>query len=265
MKIRTLLVDDEPLAREGVAGLLRAHPEFEVVGEAENAKDARRLMRELKPELAFLDVEMPGMSGMEMLQAMPPAERPAVVFVTAFESYARPAFDVAAIDYLMKPFTDERFAEMIERVKHRLRTGRLAALDQHVEALLDRLQQTPAPAPAPAREPAPPTEKLLFRSGGEIHVLPVAEIRWVEAQGDYLKIYLAGHSVIVRESIRKFIERIPGGPFVRVHKSTVANTAWVRRVEHLVAGDYEVELRDDTRLRVSRVYRAELFQRLGYL
>lgn len=261
MKIRTLLVDDEPLAREGLAGLLRAHPEFDVVGEAENAKDARRRMQELNPELVFLDVEMPGMSGMDMLQAMPPGERPAVVFVTAFESYARPAFDVAAIDYLMKPYTDERFAEMVGRVKHRLRTGRLAALDQHVKALLDRLRQTPAPAP----EPSPPTEKLLFRSGGEIHVLPVAEIRWVEAQGDYLKIYLAGHSVIVRESIRKFIERIPGGPFVRVHKSTVANTAWVRRVEHLVAGDYEVELRDDTRLRVSRVYRAELFQRLGYL
>lgn len=259
MKIRTLLVDDEPLAREGLAGLLRADAEFAVVGEAENAKDARRRMQELKPELVFLDVEMPGMSGMQMLQAMPPDERPAVVFVTAFESYARPAFDVAAIDYLMKPFTDERFAEMVVRVKRRLRTGRLAALDQHVEALLDRLQQPPAPEAAPA------AGKLLFRSGGEIHVLPAEEIRWVEAQGDYLKIYLGDHSVIVRESIRKFIARVPGGPFVRVHKSTVANTAWVRRVEHLVAGDYEVELRDSTRLRVSRVYRTELFRRLGHL
>lgn len=260
MKIRTLLVDDEPLAREGLAGLLRAHPEFEIVAEAENAKDARRRLRELRPELIFLDVQMPGMNGVDLLHAMPPGERPAVVFVTAFDSYARPAFDLAAIDYLMKPFTDERFAEMIERVKHRLRTGRLAALDRHVVALLDRLQQPPVPTP----EAPPVTEKLLFRSGGEIHVLSVDEIRWVEAQGDYLKIHLAGHSVIVRESIRKFVARLPGGPFVRVHKSTVANTAWVRRVEHLVAGDYEVELRDDTRLRVSRVYRTELFQRLGH-
>lgn len=259
MKIRTLLVDDEPLAREGLLALLKPHPEFEVAGEAGNAVDAQRLIKELRPELVFLDVQMPGITGVALWEGMADRERPAVVFVTAFSEHARSAFDLNAIDYLLKPFTDERFETMIGRVLHRLRSGRIAELDRHVETLLGRFQGTAAPGPAVKAA----SEKLVFRSGGEIHVLQVADIRWVEAQGDYLKIHLGSHSVIVRESMRKFVERIPGGPFVRVHKSTIANSQWVRRVEHLAAGDYEVELADDTRLRVSRLFRQELFQRLG--
>ena len=249
--IRTLIVDDEPLARALIAKLLEAERDIEVVGEAGDGKSALAQITKTAPELIFLDVQMPGLTGVELLAKLPPGRRPAVIFTTAFDAFALKAFELHAIDFLLKPYTDERFHAAVARMRRQLRQPDLDALAQRMDSLLAHFDlRGPAPAAAPSQ--------VVARSGSDIHVFRSDQIKWVEAQGDYLKIHGLAGSALVRETMTHFLGRVAAGQFVRVHKSTIVNLAFVRRLEPIYSGDYRLELTDGTVLRVSRHYREQL-------
>ncbi|MEZ4585525.1 MAG: LytTR family DNA-binding domain-containing protein [Gemmatimonadales bacterium] len=234
--LTVLIVDDEPLARRGVRVRLERAGEVEVVGECESGREAVRAIAELGPDLVFLDVQMPGMDGFEVIErvggAMPP-----VVFVTAFDQHALRAFDAAALDYLLKPIDDERFGVMLARARQRVAERRLAA-----------------GAPAPAR--------LLVRERGRVAFVDPAEIRWVEARGDYVRLHLADRTHLLRETIGALERRLPPEGFVRVHRSALVRARAVAGLEQRSSRDWSVVLEDGTRIKLSRRHRAELDARL---
>lgn len=255
--IKTLIVDDEPLARAMIAKLLETEADIEIAGEAADGKSALTLIHREAPELMFLDVQMPGLSGIELLQKLPAAKRPAVIFVTAYDAFALKAFELHAIDFLLKPYTDERFHGALARMRRLLRRQDIGELTVRMESLLKTFSERPAPAAALAAPATAPTQ-LVAKSGSDIHVFRSDQIKWVEGQGDYLKIHGTAGSALVRETMTHFLGRVPGGQFVRVHKSTIVNLAFVRRLEPIYSGDYRLELTDGTVLRVSRHYREQL-------
>src|SRR5579871_5237993 len=191
-RIRTLIVDDERLSRQTLRVLLAQDREVEIVGEAADGEAALNLIQKLQPRLLFLDVHMPLLNGLEMLARLAEAERPEVVFVTAHEDYARPAFDVCAVDYLMKPFSDSRFAQALERAKKRLADSSLRGTEQALRDLLRQMQRTASRAGGSQHPlPAPNTyQRIVVKSDGQLHFLHQRDIRWIKAQGDYAKIHL---------------------------------------------------------------------------
>lgn len=255
MKITVLIVDDEPPARESLRRLVQADPELELVAEAGDAFAALEAISRWRPQLVFLDVQMPEMSGLEMLAQLPAAARPEIIFVTAFDRFALKAFDLEAVDYLLKPYPDERFRAAVDRMKRRLQLDRLDAQHEKIDRVIAALHASP-----PTPTPASPT--ITFRCDGDLHVIARADIAWVEAQGDYLRVHARGSNLLVRETMREFMERVGTAEFLRVHKSAIVNLNRVRRSTHLCAGDYEVELDTGTKVRVSRMFRQELLARL---
>ncbi|WP_438480879.1 LytR/AlgR family response regulator transcription factor [Oleiharenicola lentus] len=258
-RINAVIVDDEPLARGTIAKLLGGHADVTVAGEAGNGQSALALLRHLSPDLLFLDMEMPDMTGLEMLKQLPEAQRPAVIFVTSHSAFALKAFECRAVDFLLKPYSDERFHQALARARGELRQPDIAALTKSVEALL---QQMPAGAIPPDAK-AIDSNRLTVKSGGDIHVLKAEHIKWVEAQGDYLRIHSTTGRTLVRETMGQFLARASTGKFVRVHKSAIVNAAFISRMKPMHAGDCRLELSDGTVLRVSRTYREELRAVLG--
>lgn len=269
--IRTIVVDDELLAREDLARLLGRDPELEVVATCADGEQAVRAVRERRPELLFLDVQMPGLTGFDVLTRLPADERPHVVFVTAYSEYALQAFEVGAVDYLSKPFTRQRLGETLRRAKEAVRAGLSRELWTRIDevvAELRRLRPTEAAAPRGGADPAdgedaadrgagPDTDRegrLLFRFDGEIYVCAPADIRWIETVGDYLKIHLPDKARLVRMTMVGLLEKLDRRTFMRIHRSTVVNLAHVRKFTPALYGEYTAELRDGTRLKVSRTY-----------
>lgn len=271
-RLKTIIVDDEPLAREDLARLLEADCEIEVVACCPDGQQALEAVRKNVPDLLFLDVQMPGLTGFDVLTRLDGAVRPHVVFVTAYGEYALRAFDVGAVDYVSKPFTRKRLADTLQRAKVAVRGGRQHQLWQHIDEVLEQIQRLRAATGVPAGEtnaafaprttPAPSASsaetdrdgRLLFRADGEIHVCSPADIRWVETVGDYVKIHLADKSRLVRMTMLHLMEKLESRKFVRIHRSTVVNLAQVRKVTPTQYGEYNVELNDGTRLKVSRTY-----------
>ncbi len=245
MSVRALIADDEPLARERVRTFLAAFPEIEVVRECGDGVEASAAIRELRPELVFLDVQMPGLDGFAVLEAVEAEAAPAVIFVTAHEAYAVRAFNVHAADYLLKPFTRARFVRAVERVLARGADARAAAARQVAE-LLGHLR---------ARVP---DERIAVRTGEAVHFLRTAEIDWVEAEGNYVRLHARGQSHLLREPLHRMQARLDPRRFVRVHRSAVVNLDRVRRLEPWFHGEFEVVLEDGTRLRSSRTYSGRL-------
>ncbi len=277
MKIRTLIVDDEPLAREGVALLLARDPEIEVVGEAADGSAALQAIRLQHPDLVFLDVQMPKHDGFEVLAALKPGERPVVVFATAYDQYAIRAFEACAVDYLLKPFSDARFAQALARAKDEWRKSRTAAVGQQVEALLAQVraltrESAPAPGPAnaaalgaaqahaPGAAPARPeyAERIVVKSGGDLHFVKTSDVLWLEAQGDFVKVQTTGQPQLVRETLQSMEQKLDAGRFVRIHRSFLVNIEHIRRVAPALYGDHTVFMSDGSKLRLSRSYRGQL-------
>lgn len=256
--IRAVIIDDEPAARRGVALLLRTHPEIQVVGEAGSCPEAIELLRRESPDIAFLDVQMPGGDGFAVLEAIPPEQRPVVVFVTAFDRHALHAFEVSAVDYLLKPYEDGRFHEAVERSSRMVRAKHSGAQDHGAELLrlLESLGRGGA-QPAPAGE-----GRIQVKSGGEIFYLKPDEIDWIEAEGDYMKFHTAGKSLLMRETMARLEARLDGRRFVRIHRSVIVNIDRVRKLAPSFAGDHTVVLRDGTQLRLSRSYHDRLTEQL---
>jgi two-component system, LytTR family, response regulator len=252
--IRTLIVDDEPAAREGMRHLLAADPEIALAGECSNGREAVAAIRDTSPDLAFLDVQMPELDGFGVLREVGVERAPAVVFVTAFDQYALRAFDVHAIDYLLKPFTDDRFRQSLDRAKQLVRQGRLGDLSRKLAALLDNDESAPAPHYL---------DRLVVKSGGKVTLLPVGEIEWIDAEGDYVRIHVGKTWHLLRETMKNLEDQLDAARFVRIHRSTIVNLEKVKELQPFFRGEYVVVLHNGTTLKLSRGYRDNLEARLG--
>lgn len=264
-KIRTLIVDDESLAREDLAALVAQDPEIEVVGRCADGEQALSALRSQPVDLLFLDVQMPGLTGFDVLGRLG-RRPPHVVFVTAHAEYALRAFDVGAMDYISKPFTRSRLRDTLERAKENLRRDDRAQLSSQIEGVLQELTRlralsgdaTPAGSPrTPAAGNGEEQEwdgRFLFRSDGEIHVCTPTDIRWVETVGDYVKLHVGEKSRLVRMTMLNLMQKLERHQFVRIHRSTAVNLKHVRKVSPALYGEYTVELHDGTKLKVSRTY-----------
>lgn len=263
-RLRALIVDDEPLARRIVRLLLEADPEVEVVGECANGGEALEHLQHEVPDLLLLDVQMPGMDGFEMLQRVGPERIPAVIFVTAFDQHALRAFEVHALDYLLKPFDDERFIRAVARAKALVRQGRVHELARRLAAMLEGREPTPSPAPAePPARPAAWLERIAVKDTHRVMLLSVAEIDWIEAEDYYVQIHTGGKSHLLREPLKELETKLDPQRFVRIHRSTIVNVNRVRELQPLVHGESVVILHDGTRLKLSRSRRDHLHALLG--
>ncbi len=256
-KINVLVVDDEPLARSGLRKLLEKDADLAVLGEAANGRTALAMLAEKPVDVLFLDVQMPGMSGIQVLEQIPAGRRPVIVFTTAYDEYAVKAFELHAVDYLLKPFSNRRFTEAVERVKahHHSRDGE--QIDRRLEELKGFFQHKVATAPDKASASAMP-ERLVVKADGELHFIDHRDILWIEGQGDYLKIHLLKQAVMVRETMSRMEARLAGSRLTRVHKSAIVNLAHVRKLKPLSYGDHSLELMENTAVRVGRAYRDKL-------
>ncbi len=247
---RALVVDDEPPARQTLRLLLERHPDFTIAGECAHGEEAIGRIRQAPPDVLFLDVQMPGLDGFDVLRAIGPATIPALVFVTAFDQYALRAFETHALDYLLKPFADERFEAVLERVRVRLRERSQASMGARLAAMLS------------TTGPATDVQQLVVRDGGRTLIIPFDDIVWIEAEDYYVRIHTQARSTLARLSLRALASSLDSGRFVRVHRSTIVNVRCVREVEPLASGDQRLVLLDGTELRVSRTYRGDLETRL---
>ncbi len=250
-RIRTIIVDDEPTARRGVRLLLERDIAVEIVGEAASGVEAAELIRREKPDLAFLDVQMPGCDGFEALTKVEPNLAPAVIFVTAYDEHALRAFEVNAVDYLLKPYDDVRFSAALHRAKDEVRRRQADSVNTRLTQLLDYLQQSNA---SNARKDEGAGDRILVKSSGEIFFLKAAEIDWIEAEGDYMKFHVNGRTHLMRETMARLEARLDPKKFIRIHRSTIVNIDRLRKLSPSFAGEYAVILHDGTKLKLSRGY-----------
>lgn len=243
--IRVLVVDDEHHARLGMRKLLTGEDDINIVGECSNGREAVASIRSLSPDLVFLDVTMPDRSGLGVIEDIGAAAMPRVIFVTAYDEYAIPAFESNAVDYLLKPFTDQRFHTAMERARGLLRLERNAPSGggQPPESLETRDGVL---------------ERFTVKDGDRLRVFSVDQITWIEADEYYVKIHIGANSYMVRESLGSLEKQLPTRRFVRIHRSTIVNIEQVEALEPLFQGDCTVVLKDGTNLRMSRRRRKAL-------
>jgi two-component system LytT family response regulator len=239
--IRVMVVDDEPLAREHLIALLADEPDMTVVAQAGGGSEAVRLIKAERPDLVFLDVQMPGLNGFDVLRALPSDCVPLVVFVTAYDVHAVNAFEVAAVDYLLKPVVEERFRVAVHRALDRALAPQTKDVLTKLSAIADRL-----PPPAGERVPIAVDGRVLF--------IAPRDIDWVDADDDYLRLHVGKAVHVIRETMTNMEARLKTG-FVRIRRSTLVNVERIREVQPWVKGDYVVILDDGTRLTSGRTYR----------
>jgi two-component system, LytTR family, response regulator len=240
--MRIIVVDDEPIAREGLRALLAGDPEMQVVAECGDGAAAIEAIRHHRPDLVFLDVQMPDVDGFDVLRALAGEPMPAIVFVTAYDKYAVRAFDVHAVDYLLKPFDDARFAEALARAKAR----RGEAMTERIAKLLDERPK-----------------RVLVKDGGRVLFLKADEIDWIEAADYYVKLHVAGKVHMLRESMAALEARLDSATFFRVHRSAIVNLERVRELQPYSKRENVLVLRDGTKLRLTRSRRERLAALLG--
>lgn len=262
MRITAVIVDDEPLARAAVREALRGDEEISVVGEFGDGVAAVAGIRRLRPNLVILDVQMPGLDGFGVLSELSASELPAVVFVSAFDQYAVKAFEVHAIDYVLKPFDDERLMRATAVVRQRLETDRWETARGQLLAMLEELSPTARPAMAPegARRIA---RRVLVRDADEVmRFVRLDEVFYLEAAGNYVRLHTAKAQHEVRMTLRALLPQLDPATFRRIHRSTVVNVNAIREIQPWFAGDGLVVLGDGRQLRLSRTYRDQLVQTL---
>ncbi len=253
--LRVLIVDDEPLAREGLELLLRDDPEIEIAGQCEDGVAALAAISAQKPDLVFLDVQMPEAGGLEVLAALPEEHRPVVVFVTAYEEHAVRAFELSAVDYVLKPFRDDRLRAALVRAKEQARHADFREIRRQTSELLERLRRLEAVAGSASPFPS---ARLVFRTGNEHLFVEAADIAWIEAQGAGARLFARGKEHAVRESLQSIEQRLDPGRFVRIHRSFIVSKSAVARVTPAGYGDHIVWTNDGAQLRLSRSYRDRL-------
>jgi two-component system LytT family response regulator len=259
--IRVLIVDDEPLARERLSDLLRAVP-AQIVGTADSGDAAIAAIRELEPQLVFLDVQMPGRTGLEVVREIGAERMPPTIFVTAYDRFALQAFEVAALDYLVKPFDDERFEQAFERARRLIELRDFGRLSTQLIALL---RHAGAHAPRADRAPGTPPylERIAVEMRGQVRVVPVADIDYVTASGQYAELHVGDRTYLIRERMQTLEERLDPAVFFRIHRSAIVRLDRIETLLRDAGGDYAVRLKGGTQLSVSRGRIAALEQWMG--
>ncbi|MEP1093770.1 MAG: LytTR family DNA-binding domain-containing protein [Cyclobacteriaceae bacterium] len=243
--ITVLIVDDEIEACEGVALLLAREPDFKILGTSRNGEEALESIRLLKPDLVLLDIQMPDKNGFEVLESIKYTELPMVVFITAYDEYALQAFRVHALDYLQKPFTDQRFSDCLDHVRSQVQSKSLQSIER-LRKLLDDLQEGSVVKSQ--------QNQLKFRSSGKIYFMDTDDIIWVEGFDYYIKIHINSKFYLVRDTLRNILNQLPPA-FIRIHKSAIINKAYLVSLEPLSRGNYQVELKNGKRLIMSKFYK----------
>jgi two-component system LytT family response regulator len=259
-KIRTLVVDDEPLARQSIRILLHEDAEVELVGEAGSGREAVELIREHSPDLVFLDIQMPEMNGFDVLEEMDTSQMPVVIFVTAYDQFALRAFEFHALDYLLKPFDDARFEKALRRAKQQIEQREVSELSQRLVALLEDRDGART-----GEKPSRPQHltRLLIKSAGRVFFLKTDEIDWIGAEDYYVKLHVGRKGHLLRETMNDLEARLDPQKFMRVHRSAIVNLDRVKELHQHFNGDYVVVLQDGTELKLSRSRREHLQTLLG--
>jgi two-component system LytT family response regulator len=250
--MRVLIVDDEPLARERIRKLLESDPDVRAIAQSRNGEEALAMVREHAPDLVFLDVQMPGLSGFGVVESLSVERMPLVIFVTAYEQYALKAFEVHALDYLLKPFDRERFDAALGRAKQRLAAPTPVDFHRQIRGLLSQL-----------RSDGEGPDRLAVKKDGRILSVRVDGIDWIEAEGNYVRLHLGKTSYLHREKIAVLEERLDPRRFRRIHRSTIVNVDRIREFVPWFRKDYKVVLQDGTELTLSRNYKDRVQEMLG--
>jgi two-component system, LytTR family, response regulator len=274
--IRTLIVDDEPFARQRIRRLLSLESNVEIVGEAGSGREAIASIGSLTPDLVFLDIQMPQVDGFAVARALPSEHPPVIVFVTAFDEHALRAFDVHALDYILKPVDPDRFRAAMDRVRAQLADADAAGYFARIKALLAQhmaeggvsssgvaVASEPSQMPPPSGEPQPASlGRFLVREEGRMYFVKIADVDWIEAWGNYARLHAAGKRHLIRETMSNLERQLDAAGFVRIHRSTIVNLERVRELQPSASGEYVVLLSDGTRLKLSRWFRERLERRL---
>ncbi len=258
--LRTIIVDDEPLARRGLKLRLEHNPALELVAECNNGVEALQAIAELAPDLVFLDIQMPGMDGFEVVQKLQGDSMPLIIFVTAYDEYAVDAFEINAIDYVLKPIDDSRLDTAIERAIEHQQQQTLA---DHKRNLISACMQFTGADAATIEEIAEGEstaypDKLSIRDGGEVSLVPVADIDWVDAAGDYMCVHVGGVTHIMRITMKQLEALLNPVKFLRIHRSTIVNVDRIVSAQGIANGEFLLSLEDESRLKVSRSYRDKI-------
>ena len=248
-KIRTLVVDDEPLAREGILIRLRGEPDIDVIGECRNGREGAAAILREAPDLVFLDVQMPRLDGFGVIESVGPKRMPPVIFVTAYDEHAVKAFEVHALDYLLKPIDGARFRDALERARLRVRSHDLEAIGGQLQEMLGALKAG-----------AEHLERLSIKSRGRITFLSVNDIDWIEAADNYVQVHTGRQSHLVHATLNGLESRLDSRRFLRIHRSAIVNVSRIKELQPLFHGEYTVTLHNGTRLTLSRRYRDKLKQ-----
>lgn len=248
--LRTVIADDEPLARERMRSLLGAEQDIEVVAETGDGLATVDAILTHRPDLVFLDIHMPKLDGFGVIEAVGPEQMPTVVFVTAYDKHALRAFEVQALDYLLKPFDDDRFQAALARVRELIEGGQ-RDVERRLLALVRDLNRPSRP------------ERLVVKSGGRLFFLRIDEIDWVEAAGNYVKLHVGTDAHLMRETMTSIEQRLNPEMFFRIHRSHIVNLERIKELQPWFNGEYVVMLQNGTRLTLSRGYRDKLQERLG--
>ena len=250
--IRTLIVDDESLARERIRDMLTSDPAIEIVAECPGGKEAIDSIRQYSPDLVFLDVEMPGIDGFAVLEALPAGQMPTVIFVTAYDQYAVRAFEVYALDYLLKPFDQERFDKALTRAKDQITTDRSNGLSERILSAIEEIKTRPVHL-----------ERLVIKLNGHVFFMKADEIDWLEAEGNYVRLHSGKESYLLRDTITALESQLDPKKFIRVHRSAIVNVDRITELQPWFHGEYRIVLRQGVQLTLSRTYREKLHELLG--
>jgi two-component system, LytTR family, response regulator len=264
--IRALIVDDEVLARRRIRNLLRGRVEFSVVGECANGQDALSAIKRRSPDLVFLDVQMPDLDGFGVLEELAADQLPVIIFVTAYDQYAIRAFEFHALDYLLKPFDDERFEKTLEWAQEQIEQRQFLRLSERMLAMLEDHQgglKSGAVKSSNAMAESRPLSRLIVKSVGRVFFIRTEDIDWIEAEGYYARLHVGGKSHLLRETLTNLESQLDQNRFLRIHRSTIVNLERIRELQPQSHGEFTVVLNDGAQLRLSRGYRDRLTALLG--
>ncbi|QQX77075.1 MULTISPECIES: LytR/AlgR family response regulator transcription factor [Aequorivita] len=258
MKISCLIIDDEPLARKRLLTLVAEMDALQLLGQCKTGKEAIESIEELQPDLIFLDIQMKDMNGFDVLKKLKTNKKPKVIFVTAFDTYAVKAFDAFALDYLLKPFKKERFEQAVIRAKEQFKSETKNSLEQKFQELLQYIETEKSEKSSTA-----PKSKLPVKTGNTVSFIPYSEIQYILASGSYVEICTADKKHVLRDSLQNVINEMESRQMLRIHRSTIINTAFLDKVIHSNFGEIDVKMKDGSQFRVSKSYRKEFQNKLG--
>ena len=256
IKIRTIIIDDESLAREKIRTFLKRETDIEIVGECRNSTEALSSIIDLKPDLIFLDIKMPGMNAFEMLENLKVKKLPEIIFTTAFDKYAIKAFEVHAIDYILKPFDRERFINTLNRARVHLENKEIGNSNKRILEALNDLKEKKTDKSEHQNEKY--TDRIVVKANGRIYFIKAIEIEWFEASGNYLKVFASGNSHLIRETLSNIEKKLDPEKFLRIQRSVIINLDFLKELKIWFHNEYLVYMKNGTKFTSGRSYKNNL-------